>query len=100
MCIRDRCIVVYDIFTPNNDGMNETFIINCIEEYPNNVLKVYNREGTLVYYKKTYDNSWDGFSNVNGVFNKNERLPAGVYFYVLNLGIDTEPITGWIFIGY
>ncbi|MEJ4088304.1 gliding motility-associated C-terminal domain-containing protein [Galbibacter orientalis] len=94
------CIVVYDIFTPNNDGMNETFIINCIEEYPNNVLKVYNREGTLVYYKKTYDNSWDGFSNVNGVFNKNERLPAGVYFYVLNLGIDTEPITGWIFIGY
>ena len=93
-------IIVHDIFTPNNDGMNDTFVIDSIDNYPENVLKIYNRYGTLVYHKKTYDNSWDGFINVNGMLNKNERLPPGVYFYNLALGSDTEPIIGWIFIGY
>ncbi|EIJ37438.1 conserved repeat protein [Galbibacter orientalis DSM 19592] len=93
-------IIVHDIFTPNNDGMNDTFVIDSIDNYPENVLKIYNRYGTLVYHKKTYDNSWDGFINVNGMLNKSERLPPGVYFYNLDLGSDTEPITGWIFIGY
>lgn len=98
--VRPLCLFIYDVFTPNNDGMNDTFVIDCIERHPKNVLKVYNREGTLVYYKKAYNNSWDGYSNVNGVVNKNERLPSGVYFYLLNLGSNIEPITGWIFIGY
>ncbi|MDG3581144.1 gliding motility-associated C-terminal domain-containing protein [Galbibacter pacificus] len=98
--VNPLCIIVFDIFTPNNDGMNDAFKIGCIEHYPENVLNIYNRNGVLVYHKKRYDNSWKGYSNVHGVINKNERLPAGVYYYILNLGTDIKPIMGWVYMGY
>lgn len=98
--VEPNCVKVFEIFTPNNDGMNDTFVIHCIEQYPNNELKVFDKDGSLVYSKKAYDNNWRGYSNSNWTFNKNELLPSDVYFYVLNLGNDTKPITGWIFITY
>lgn len=94
------CIQVFEIFTSNNDGKNDTFVINCIEQYPGNILKVYNKDGSLVYSKEGYDNSWRGYSNSNRTFDKSEPLPAGVYFYILDLGKNTKTMTGWIFLGY
>lgn len=94
------CVKVYEIFTPNNDGNNDTFVIQCIEQYPNNILKVFDKDGSLVYSKKGYDNSWRGFSNSNWTIDKSDPLPAGVYFYILDLGNNTNAVTGWIFLGY
>src|SRR5690606_6843869 len=93
------CVKVYEIFTPNNDGNNDTFVIQCIEQYPNNILKVFDKDGSLVYSKKGYDNSWRGFSNSNWTIDKSDPLPAGVYFYILDLGNNTNAVTGWIFLG-
>ena len=94
------CIHVFEIFSPNNDGKNDTFVIDCIEQYPDNILKVYNKDGSLVYAKKGYDNSWRGYSNSNRTLDKGEALPADVYFYILDLGNNAKTMTGWIFLGY
>lgn len=95
-----NCIHVFEIFSPNNDGKNDTFVIRCIEQYPDNILKVFNKDGSLVYSKKGYDNSWRGYSNTNWTLDKGEPLPADVYFYILDLGNNTKAMTGWIFLGY
>lgn len=98
--VEPTCVRVFDIFTPNHDGNNDTFVIQCIEKYPNNTLKVFDKDGSLVYSKYGYDNSWNGYSNSKWALNRSKPLPAGVYFYILDLGNDTKTMTGWIFIGY
>ncbi|PKB18740.1 gliding motility-associated C-terminal domain-containing protein [Flavobacterium sp. 5] len=89
------CLTVYNEFTPNNDGANDLFRIDCIESYPNNELEVYNRYGSLVYKKNKYENDWNGTANVSGVVNKGDMLPTGTYFYVINIGDGTVK-KGWL----
>ncbi|MCC9064402.1 gliding motility-associated C-terminal domain-containing protein [Flavobacterium piscisymbiosum] len=89
------CLTVYNEFTPNNDGANDLFKIDCIESYPNNELKVYNRYGSLVYSKQHYENDWDGTANVSGVINRGDMLPTGTYFYVITIGDGTVK-KGWL----
>ncbi|MHA3786584.1 Ig-like domain-containing protein [Flavobacterium hauense] len=90
------CLTVYSEFTPNNDGINDYFNIDCIEFYPNNKLEIYNRYGSLVYTKGSYANDFDGTANVDGVVKRGEQLPAGTYFYVLE--VDGKSKTGWLYI--
>ncbi|MEL1254711.1 gliding motility-associated C-terminal domain-containing protein, partial [Flavobacterium sp. DGU38] len=89
------CLTVYNEFTPNNDGSNDLFRIDCIESYPNNELKVFNRYGALVYSKKGYENDWNGTANVSGVINRGDMLPTGTYFYVIEIG-DGKVKKGWL----
>ncbi|WP_343697680.1 gliding motility-associated C-terminal domain-containing protein [Flavobacterium sp.] len=89
------CLTVYNEFTPNNDGANDLFRIDCIETYPNNELKVFNRYGALVYSKTHYENDWDGTANVSGVVNRGDMLPTGTYFYVITIGDGTVK-KGWL----
>ncbi|WP_264551274.1 gliding motility-associated C-terminal domain-containing protein [Flavobacterium sp. N2038] len=89
------CLTVYNEFTPNNDGSNDLFRIDCIESYPNNELKVYNRYGALVYSKQHYENDWNGTANVSGVINRGDMLPTGTYFYVIDIGNGTVK-KGWL----
>jgi gliding motility-associated-like protein/uncharacterized repeat protein (TIGR01451 family) len=89
------CLTVYNEFTPNNDGANDLFRIDCIESYPNNELKVYNRYGSLVYSKQHYENDWNGTANVSGVINRGDMLPTGTYFYVIDIGDGTVK-KGWL----
>jgi len=89
------CLTVYNEFTPNNDGKNDLFRIDCIESYPNNELKVFNRYGALVYSKAGYENDWNGTANVSGVVNRGDMLPTGTYFYVITIGDGTVK-KGWL----
>lgn len=92
------CLTVYNEFSPNGDGENDYFIIDCIESYPNNYLNVFNRYGNVVYEVSGYQNNWNGVSNVNGVINKNEALPVGTYFYVLKVDELNYSKSGWLYI--
>ncbi|UII79952.1 gliding motility-associated C-terminal domain-containing protein [Flagellimonas sp. CMM7] len=82
-------------FTPNGDGMNDGWVIPGITNYPNNVVRVYNRWGHEVFATKGYENNWGGFYK-----NNSEKLPPGSYMYVIDLGNGTKPIQGWIYINY
>jgi len=65
-------LVFPNIFTPNNDGKNDYFMISNLEKCNSNHLAVTNRRGGIVYEKVNYQNNWDGGS-----------APDGVYYYIL-----------------
>jgi gliding motility-associated-like protein len=73
-------VVIYNTFTPNNDGNNDIWYISNIYKYPKNNLEIYNRNGKLVYKATGYLNTWDGKSYLG------EELPSATYFYMLDLG--------------
>ena len=88
-------LVPAQAFTPNGDGNNDTWIVPGINDYPNNVVRVYNRWGHEVFATQFYRNDWGGFYKDN-----RELLPAGSYLYVIDLGNGQPPLQGWIFINY
>ncbi len=95
-----NCLQIPDAFSPNSDSFNDFFSIPCILDYTNAELFIYNRYGTLLYYKKGYDNSWDGKPNQGLLYDKNKQVPVGTYFYVLKLTDVSKIKTGWIYVTY
>ncbi|MEK6509844.1 MULTISPECIES: gliding motility-associated C-terminal domain-containing protein [Myroides] len=82
----EKDIVVYNLVTPNADGKNDYFIIENINRFPNNTVEIYNRWGVKVFDTKSYDsagNVFRGYSDGRITINKNEKLPSGTYFYVI-----------------
>lgn len=84
-------------FSPNSDGTNDGYVIDGIEQYPDNKLWVYNRWGKLVYKAKNYENNWDGTGNVAGISMGNKVGP-GTYFYILDLNDNEKPRGGYLII--
>jgi gliding motility-associated-like protein len=64
--------------TPNGDGFNDVWIIDEIYLFPDAVVEVYNRWGQLLFRSVGYVDQWDGTY-------QNEPLPAGTYYYVVEL---------------
>ena len=78
----------YNVFTPENDGYNNTFDID-IEFERTYSLKIYNRYGELVF-ESDQDGVGDSPQNWNGRFkNTGKELPEGTYFYVLRYSFAT-----------
>ncbi|QLE02333.1 DUF11 domain-containing protein [Galbibacter sp. BG1] len=93
--VEPNCLTIYNEFSPNQDGVNEFFFIDCISQYPNNRLEVYNRWGSLVFAENGYNNDWGG--TTNGIATE-KVLPLGTYYYILDLGDGSEPVSGWLYI--
>lgn len=68
--------MITNVFSPNGDGINDTWYIENIQYYPNNEVAVYNIYGNVVFTQKSYNNDWPG--TYNGA-----PLPDGTYFYVV-----------------
>ncbi|NNT72514.1 T9SS type B sorting domain-containing protein [Flavobacterium sp. IMCC34852] len=78
-------ILIPDGYSPNNDGINDTFEIeNLATLYPNFKLEIYNRYGNLIYTGNRNVPNWDGTTSVGGLNLGDNLLPTGVYFYILN----------------
>lgn len=73
-------ISVPNTLTPNNDGINDTWLIGRIDNYPNAEVTVFDRWGQQVFKTIGYTNSrrWDGKQN-------GKQLPSGTYFYSIDL---------------
>ena len=83
--ILDGDLEIFTAVSPNGDGLNDTFIIQGIAQFPDNELSIFNRWGVMVYNKKGYDNSWGGISEGRATIAKGEELPVGTYYYVLKI---------------
>lgn len=68
--------LVPNTFTPNGDGINDTWVIPILEYFPNNTVQVYNRWGGEVFKAENYSTgtAWNG-----------SDLPEGTYFWVIKL---------------
>lgn len=69
-------VVANNMITPNGDGVNDTWVVANIEQYKNNELKIFDREGRIVFTMIGYDNSWKGDFNGN-------PLQEDTYYYIL-----------------
>jgi len=84
-------ITIPNTFSPNNDGINDNWDIDALITYPNCLLLVFDRYGQPVFKSVGYSKPWNG--KYNG-----QPLPAGTYYYVLDLKNNTPKISGWVFI--
>lgn len=92
-----EAVNIPNAFSPNDDGLNDTWVIRGLEKYPDTKVKVFNRWGnTLFADEMGYNTPWDGTTS-NG-----EQLPFGTYYYVIDfLGSpdDTNYSTsGWLLV--
>ncbi len=78
-------ITIPNTITPNNDGINDTWKIGRIDNYPGAEVTVYDRWGQIVFNTIGYTDSrrWDGSREGN-------RLPSGTYFYSIDLKTGSE----------
>ena len=74
-------------FSPDGDGINEYWEINGIENYPENVVSIFNRWGDLVFKIQGYDNSGNVFTGeANQMTSMGAgTLPEGTYFFQIQL---------------
>ncbi len=88
--VNEAELIIYNTFTPNNDGVNDTWQIETIELYPGNTVEVYNRNGNLVYKNEEGETmwKWDGKYYKDG-----KDLPAASYYYIIDLK-DGRVFTG------
>jgi gliding motility-associated-like protein len=81
---------IKNTMTPNGDGMNDYWMINGLPDHADTNIKIYTRSGQLVYesvgpYSKPFDGRFRG-----------KELPAGAYYYKIDLRADCKPIAGSI----
>lgn len=77
---------LYNIFTPDGDGLNEEFFFE-IENYRTYELLIYNRFGELMFTTAEPTLGWDGT-----YMNSGKEVPAGTYFYVLKYGYNCQKV--------
>ncbi|MFT5250972.1 MAG: gliding motility-associated-like protein, partial [bacterium] len=86
LLVTPSCLKVYNNMTPNGDGINDQFIISCIDQYSNNELEIFDRYGSIVYKAKNYKNDWTGIANqTSKIIRSGQQLPNGTYFFILKL---------------
>lgn len=78
--------------SPNGDGINDFLEIPELALSPNNLMRIFDRQGSKVFEKTNYVNEFNGFSNQNNfVVDRESGLPSGVYFYIVSLDdLDLE----------
>ena len=77
-------IIIPNIITPNEDGINDYFRIKGIEDDAW-FLKIYNRWGQLLFYSEDYQNDWQC-----------DKHNAGVYYYILTNIKYEEKYSGFV----
>ena len=80
-----------NIFTPNNDGMNDTFSPSLMNiDYESYSLTIFDRWGNELFKTNKYEEGWDG-KQING-----EMLPSDIYSYKVvyktNMGIEKKEL--------
>ena len=82
-------IVPPNAFTPNGDGVHDTWEIPLLSLYPECVVEIFNRLGQLLYRSIGYTKPWDGkYMGVDVV--------VATYYYVIKLPLGLKPIGGGV----
>ncbi len=80
-------ISVPNAFSPNGDGINDTWVIPNLSAYPGVTVDVYNRYGQLVFHSENNNKNWDGTYN-------GRPLPMATYYYIIDPKNNEKKIAG------
>ncbi len=95
-CYSEDDLPLYEGFSPNNDGDNDYYVIPWLNQFQDVSIEIFNRWGNVVFKQSHYENNWNGESNVG--FTIGEELPAGTYYYIINVKDLKKKMTGYIYI--
>lgn len=85
-------VIIPNAFSPNGDGINDTWNIIALDSYLEADLSVFNRYGQIVFQRRnSFRKQWDGTY-------RNKPLPIGTYYYVIDLKNNTPKLSGWVLI--
>ena len=88
----DVGLIISKVLTPNQTGVESTWKVINIDQYPNTQVRVYAPDGSLVYESNNYQNDWAGTNISNG-----NSLPTGPYlFNIKSIGVKAKE--GWLYI--
>ncbi len=82
-------VIPPNTFTPNGDGINDVWSIPALTAYPNCLVTIYTRYGSEIFRSRGYNSPWDGLY-------KGGKLPVGAYYYVIDLGNNKQPVSGYV----
>ena len=87
---KDMALDIPTAFSPNGDGVNDTWNILNIDRYPKARLRVFDLSGKEVFSSIGYEREWDGSY-------RSKILPVASYYYVLDLNDpDDQKLKGKI----
>ncbi|MEO1545948.1 MAG: T9SS type B sorting domain-containing protein [Bacteroidota bacterium] len=70
-------------FTPDGDGLNDTWAPDNITQYPNIFIKIFDRYGRSLFFFSGNQDSWDGQYQL-------QDLPTGDYWYIIRLNGEAD----------
>ena len=82
-------IIIPNTFSPNNDGINDTWKIAELTIYKNCNVQIFNRYGSTVFTSKGLYKPWDG--KLNG-----KQAPVGTYYYIIDVADIKQKFSGWL----
>ncbi|MDA9360871.1 gliding motility-associated C-terminal domain-containing protein [Flavobacteriaceae bacterium] len=85
-------------FSPDGDGINDTWEIQGLNFKGGYELTVFNRWENIVFTTKNYQNDWAGTSTISSFMSSSNEVPDGVYFYWITWADGTPPVSGYIYI--
>ena len=81
--------IVPNIFSPNGDGVHDTWVLPYLDTYPGCTVEVVNRYGQSVFRSVGYTSPWDG--TVNG-----KPVPVGTYYFVIDPKNGRKRLAGYV----
>jgi gliding motility-associated-like protein len=87
--VRPASLFIPNTFTPNGDGVNDTWTIKYLDLYTTCIVRIYDRWGHKLYHSTGYGIPWDGTYN-------NRPLPTGTYYYLIDLNDGSKLLSGFV----
>jgi gliding motility-associated-like protein len=80
-------VSIPNVFTPNADGVHDTWEIPELNNYPNATVRIFGRSGQQLYYSAGYGKPWDGTYN-------GQPVPVATYYYIIDTNFQGKRFSG------
>lgn len=90
MVRKEHQLLIYNVITPDGNGLNDTWQIDNIQAYADNRVHIFDQWNKIVFEQTNYQNDWDG-RNQSG-----ELLPPGTYFYQITFTSSKVTYRGYL----
>jgi len=86
-------VLIPNAISPNHDGVNDVWNIQHLDQFATCTVNIFNRYGQKLFTSTGYARPWDGTY-------KNKRLPAGTYYYIIDLKDGSAVRSGYVVLVY
>ena len=82
-------------FSPESNGVNDTFKVPYLRDTPNVHITIVDKFGNLVYRNAQFI-EWDGIGNIGS--SNGKPLPTGVYYYLIKVNELNDNLSGFVYL--